>query len=104
MFTLKIWASLVTGWTGSALYSTNDDFAADIGLTAVITVNTEVLHVYKKSMVFPHAEPVSPDFFGDGSRVLTEGLGNVFEGTAFIEGFFNVQSVIESQVFLIAWY
>ena len=47
---------------------------------------------------------MSLDFLGDGCWILTEVLGNVLEGSSFVDCFFNVQSVIERQMFLIAWY
>jgi hypothetical protein len=36
-------------------------------------------------MVFPHAESMSLDFLGDGCWILTEVLGNVLEGSSFVE-------------------
>ena len=70
----------------------------------MIAMLTEILHVNEEAMVFPHAESMSLDFLGDGCWILTKVLGNVLEGSSFIDCFFNVQSVIERQMFLIAWY
>ena len=69
----------------------------------MIAMLIEILHVNEEAMVFPHAESISLDFLGDG-WILTEVLGNVLEGSSFVDCFFNVQSVIERQMFLIAWY
>lgn len=81
-----------------------DDLAACVGLPAMIAMFTEILQVYEETMVFPHAESMSLDFLGDGCWILTKVLGNVLEGSSFIDCFFNVQSVIERQMLLIAWY
>ena len=60
----------------------------------MIAMLTEVLHVNEETMVFPHAESMSLDFLGDGCWILTEVLGNVLEGSSFVDCFFNVQSAI----------
>lgn len=67
-------------------------------------MDTEIFQVDEETVVFPYAESVGSDFLGDGGWIFAETFGDVFECHISVKGFFDVQSVIESQMFLIAWY
>lgn len=59
----KVLTGLITGGTGSAFDTTEDDLAAGICFLAMIPMNTEVLGVIKSTFVIPVGETVSLDFF-----------------------------------------
>ena len=83
-FPEEIRTGLVAGRAGSAFHLTEDDLAACISFSAVITVDTEVVGVKKSAFVIPVAETVSPDFLGDGSRILAEISGGLLKRKALI--------------------
>ena len=100
----KITAGLVAGRTGSAFDPADTDLPADVGLRAVVAVDTEVVCIVKSSFVVPVTDPVEADFLGDGGGILTEVLGDLLEGQAVIERMFDVLPVLKGQVFLVTRY
>ena len=44
---------------------------------------------------------MSPDFFRDCSRILTQESGNILKGSAFIQFVFNIDTVFKGKVFLV---
>lgn len=49
----KVLAGLIAGGARGAFDTAEDDFAAGIGLFAVITVDTEILGIIKGALVIP---------------------------------------------------
>lgn len=103
-FLLEIRTGLVTGWAGGTFYTAQDDLVADVGLPAVITVDTKVMSIVKRAFVIPVTESVQLNFLGDGSRILTEKSCDILKGFTFIQRPFNVLSVFQSQMLLVARY
>lgn len=66
----EIPAGLVTGRTGSALDAAEDDLVTDIGLAAMVSMDTEVFGVIKSAFMIPVAEAVFPYLLGDGGWIL----------------------------------
>lgn len=58
-FFFKVFAGLVTGWTGSTFHTTKDNHPAYIRLSAMITMNTEVISIVKSTFVVPVRQSVS---------------------------------------------
>ena len=54
----KIGTMLVTGSTGSTLYTAKDDLVAYIGLLTLITVNTEVVSIIECPFAIQKVHPV----------------------------------------------
>lgn len=44
-FLLKVFTGLIAGWTGSALYSADQDLSAGIRFLAMIAMDAEILRV-----------------------------------------------------------
>ena len=57
-FPYKVRTGLVTGRAGSAFHIAEDDLTANISLTAVIAVYTEVVRVIESAFMIPVTEPV----------------------------------------------
>lgn len=81
-FPLKIGAGLVKGRARSAFDTADENLPTGIGLFAVIAMDAEV--------------------FRDGSRIFAQVFSHIFEGTAFIQGVFNVYTVFKGKMFLVA--
>ena len=79
-FHLIILTGLVACGTGSTFDAADNDFAAYIGFTAVVTMDAEVFCIIKGTLVVPVRNPVRSDLFGNRSRILAKILCNVFEG------------------------
>lgn len=97
----KIRASLITGRTGSAFDTTEDDFVARIGFLAVIPVDTKVMRVVKTAFMIPVTEPVPSDFLRDRCGILAKISGDILKGIAGVEGLFNVFTIFKSQMLLV---
>ena len=83
-FPYKVRTGLVTGRTGRALYITENDFTAYVSLPAAVTVDTEVVGVIESTLMIPVTKTVNPDFFGDGGRIFTQILSDLFEGKPLV--------------------
>lgn len=83
-FLYKVRTDLVTGRTGRALYITENDFTAYVSLPAAVTVDTEVVGVIESTLMIPVTKTVNPDFFGDGGRIFTQILSDLFEGKPLV--------------------
>lgn len=59
----EVRASLIAGWTGGTLDTTENDFSAGVDFFAMISVNTEVVRIVEAAFVIPITKPVQPDFF-----------------------------------------
>ena len=84
-FFFKTGADLIALGTGSTFDIANDDLIADIGLTAVKTMHTEIVPINETSFVPGVCEPVKPYFFRNSSGILAEKSGNVLKRTAVIQ-------------------
>ena len=62
-FLFEVLAGLITGRTGSAFDTAEDNLTASICFLAVIPMDTEVLGIIKSAFVIPVREPVSLYFF-----------------------------------------
>ena len=100
-FPLKIGAGLVTGGTGSAFDTADEELPTSIGFFTVIPMDTEVFCIVKSTLMIPVRQTVCLDFFRDGSGILTQVSGNVLEGTAFVQRVFNVYTVFKGKMFLV---
>ena len=101
---LIILTMLITRRTGCTLDVAKNDFATNICLLAMIPVYAKVLGVKKKS--FPRVvirQPVGTNLLGDGTRILTEVLCNLFERDASTQCTLYILSVRSSQMFMVAW-
>ena len=94
-FSLKIRTCLVTCRARGTFDTTYNDLSTGICLTALVSVDTEVLGVVKRAFMIPIIKPVKPDLFGYGCRILAKESGNVLERCAFIQGSFYVLTVIK---------
>lgn len=83
-FPYKVRTGLVTGRTGRALYITENDFTAYVSLPAAVTVDTEVVGIIESTLMIPVTKTVNPDFFGDGGRIFTQILSDLFEGKPLV--------------------
>ena len=101
VFPLKTWADIIAAVAGTAEGITDDQFAAGVCLLAAKTMNTEVIRVVKAPSVPGIDDPMFPDFFGDGGRVLAEIPCDFTEGLTGIEGLFNKSTVIERKMFVV---
>ena len=52
-FFFKVFAGLITGGTGSALYAAKHNLAAGIGLFTMVTMDTKVFRIIKRAFVIP---------------------------------------------------
>lgn len=104
VFPLKLAAYIIAFMAGPAFGITDYKFPAGIRLPTVEAVNAKVIGVIKTAAVPCIDNPVSPYFFGDGRRVLAKIFGNLAEGLSFIKAVFDIDSVIQSQMFMISWY
>ena len=95
---------VVTGWTGSTFNAAKDHLSAGIGLPAVIPVNTEVFGIIESTLVIPVRKAVRFDFLGDGSRILAQKLSDIFKRRTFVQFIFNVNTIFESEMFLVSGY
>ena len=43
-------------------------------------------------------------FLGNGSRILAQEASDILKGSAFVQFVFDVDTVFEGKVFLVAWY
>ena len=101
-FLFKIGACLITGRAGSTFDATENDLAAGIGLSAVITVDTEVPGIVKSALMIPVRQTMCLHFFRDGSGIFAQVFGNVLESRSFIQRIFNVDTVFKGKMFLVA--
>ena len=68
-------------------------------------MNTEVFCIVKKAiMEMRIMNPVCFNFFRDCRRILAQEPGNLLKGTLLIERRFDIEPVIESQMFLVSGY
>ena len=102
-FPLKVRAGLVAGGARSALHTAEDDLAADVGLSAVIAVDAEVVGIVEGALVIPVGEAVSPDFLGDGGRILAQEPCDILERSSLIQFIFDVDTVVKGKMFLVTW-
>ena len=58
-FLFKVFAGLITRWTGSTLNPAKNNLATGIGLLTVITMDTEVLRIIKGALMVPVRKTVS---------------------------------------------
>ena len=61
----------------------------------MVTVNAEVVGVIETSPVPGVYNPVAPDLFGDGGRILAKVLCYFAEGLSLIEASLDVDSVFQ---------
>ena len=80
----KVGTGLVAGGTGSAFHITEDNLTAYICLPAAVTVDTEVMGVIESAFMIPVTKTAGPDFFGDGGRVFTQILSDIFERKSMV--------------------
>lgn len=66
----EIPAGLVAGGAGGAFDAAEDDLVTGIGLTAMVSMDTEVFGVIKSAFVIPVAETVFPHLLGDSGGSL----------------------------------
>lgn len=83
-FPYKIRTGLVTDGTGSTFHITENELTAHIRFPAMIAVDTEVVGVIESAFMIPVTKTVSPDFFGDGGRIFTQILSDLFEGKPLV--------------------
>ena len=100
----KIAACLVAGRAGSAFDPAEDDLATDIRFSAMVSVDAEVVGVVEGALVIPVAEAVFFDLFRNGRWVLAQETCDVLKGRSFGKRLFNVETVLQGKVFLVARY
>ena len=89
---------MVAGRTECAFNPAQDNFSAGVRLLTVITVNTKVLGIIESPFMIPILETVSPDFFRDCSRILTQEPGDILKGSALIKFIFDIDTVFKGKV------
>ena len=105
VFPLEIRTSLVTGRTGSAFHPAQFNLVAGVRFFTMKPMNTEVFCIVKKAiMEMWIMNPVCFNFFRDCRRILAQEPGNLLKGTLLIERRFDIEPVIESQMFLVSGY
>ena len=101
LFFDKIGAGLVTGGTGSTLNAAEYDFSAYICFSALVSVNAEVVSVKESFFMIPITYTMELRFFRNSSKILALELGDIFKGTATVEGMLNVFAVFKGKMFLV---
>ena len=106
MFQDEILAGLVAGGTGpgGAFDAAEDDLVTDIGLTAMVSMDTEVFGIIKSAFVIPVAETVFPHFLGDSGWIFAEEAGDVFKRSTIGKSFFDVETVFQGKMLLVSRY
>ena len=100
----EVLTGLIAGGTGSAFDTAEDDLTTGIGLFTVITMDTEVLGIIKGALVIPVRETVSLYLFGNSSRILAQEPSDILKRSTFIQLIFDVDTVFEGKMFLVARY
>lgn len=104
MLTFESVTYLIAFMTRAAFLVTDDHFLTDIGFPTVIPVNAEIVRVVEAALVPGILNSVKSDFLGNGCRIFTQISGDILERASIIQGVLNKQTVIEGQMFLVAWY
>ena len=76
--------------------------SAGVGLFTVIAVDTEVFGIIEGPFVIRVRKAVSPDFFRDRGRILTQEPGNIFKRCAFVQFVFDINTVFKGKMLLVA--
>lgn len=100
----EIPAGLVAGRAGGAFDAAEDDLVTGIGLTAMVSMDTEVFGIIKSAFVIPVAETVFPHLLGDSGWILAEEAGNVFKRSTIGKSFFDVEAVFQGKMLLVSRY
>lgn len=103
-FLFKVRTGLVAGRAGSALDTTKKDFPTGIGLFAMIAVYTKVFGIIKGTFVIPVGQPVCFHFLRNRSGILTEEACDILKRSTFGKLILDVNTIIQSQVFLVTRY
>ena len=103
-FPFKVRTGLVAGRAGSALDTAKKDFPTGICLFAMIAVYTKVSGIIKGTFVIPVGQPVCFHFLRNRSGILTEEACDIFKRSTFGKFILDVDTIIQSQVFLITRY
>ena len=80
----------------------DDQLVTGIRLLAAVTMNAEVIRVIETPPVSGVDPPVTQDFLGNGGWIFTEITSNIGKCHATIQSLFNIQSVINRQVFIVS--
>lgn len=103
-FPHKIFAGQIAGWTGRAFDATEDNLSTDICLSAMISVDAEVMCIVEGTLVIPVAEPMLFDLFGNGRGVFAEEACDVLKRSIFGKGLLNVKPIRLGEAFVIIRY
>lgn len=95
-FLFKVRTGLIAGRAGSTLDTAEKDFSTDIGLFAVIAVDTKVFGVIKGPFVISVRQAVRFHLFGDGSGILTEEACDILKGSTFRKFILDVDTILQS--------
>lgn len=99
---MKILTGLIASGAGGTFHTAQDDLAAGIGLSAVIAVDAEILSIIKDAFMIPVRETVSLNLFGDSGGVLAQEPRDNLKRSTFVQFVFNIDTVIECEMFLVA--
>ena len=103
-FFFEVLAGLIAGGARSAFDTAEDDLAADIGLFAVIPMDTEILSIIKGAFVIPVRQAMGLYFLGNSRGILAQETSDILKGSAFVKLVFDVDTVLEGKVFLVTGY
>lgn len=103
-FLFKVRTGLIAGRAGSTLDTAEKDFPTGIGLFTMVAVNTKVFGIIKGAFVIPVGQPVCLHLLGDGSGIFTKETCDIFKRSTFGKLILDVDTIIQSQVFLVTRY
>ena len=103
-FFFEVLAGLIAGRARSAFDTAEDDLAADLGLFAVIPMDTEILSIIKGTFVIPVRQAMGLYFLRNSRGILAQETSDILKGRAFVKLIFDVDTVFEGKVFLVTGY
>ncbi len=98
----EILTMLVADGTGRAFSFTDDDLVTYICTLTSEPSCTEVMRVIEYTVGMDIIHAVKPYLLGNSSRILTQEPGYVLERYIFSQAGFNILSVIQSKMFIVA--
>ena len=104
VFPFKAGTDAVALMAGTAFCIAYDQLVTGIRLLAVVTMNAEVIRVIETPPVPGVDPPVTQDLFGNGGWIFAEITSYIGKCHALIQSLFNIQSVINRQMFIVSRY
>jgi hypothetical protein len=90
----KRFTDMVAFVAGSTIRVTDNDLFTDIDPLTTKAFCAEIIRVVENPSGLHIIQSVKPDFFRDGSWILTEKTGYVLKGLSLVQGVLNVLTVI----------